>query len=104
MSRRLCLCIPLLFTFLFSCPGVIAQISNCNNWLYLPSKSSYVRVGDLDIPGNQITVEALVMRTTPYTGGLLFAGDIVSKHEDVNDNNYLLRPNNAEITTSITGY
>jgi gliding motility-associated-like protein len=104
MSRRLCLCIPLLLTFLFSCPGVIAQISNCNNWLYLPSKSSYVRVGDLDIPGNQITVEALVMRTTPYTGGLLFAGDIVSKHEDVNDNNYLLRPNNAEITTSITGY
>jgi hypothetical protein len=57
----------------------------CSNWLYTPSQPSYVSVGDLDVPENQITVEAMINRTTPYTGGPLFAGDIVSKHEDVTD-------------------
>src|SRR5215212_5989473 len=62
-----------------------------------------MRVGDLDVPGNQITVEAMINRTAPYTGGLLYAGDVVSKHNTPSDVNYLLRPNNAEITTS-NGY
>lgn len=75
----------------------------CNNWLRLPSYQSYASVGDLDIPGNQITVEAIFSRTTPYSGGFQWAGDLVSKHTDPNDANYLLRPNNAEITTS-NGY
>lgn len=76
---------------------------NCNNWLSLPAYQSYVSIGDLDITGNQITVEATFMRTAPYTGGQVWAGDLVSKHTDPNDANYLLRPNNAEITTS-NGY
>jgi gliding motility-associated-like protein len=71
----------------------------CNNWLGLPSFPSFVQVGDLDVPGNQITVEAVFNRTTPYTGGPLFAGDLVSKHKDPVNANYLLRPNDAEITT-----
>lgn len=75
----------------------------CNNWLSLPSFESYVSVGDLDVPGTKITVEATFMRTTPYSGGQIWAGDLVSKHVHPTDANYLLRPNNAEITTS-NGY
>lgn len=74
----------------------------CNNWLYIPSQPGYVGVGDLDIPGNQITVEALFMRTTPYSH-ILYAGDLVSKHSIFSDVNYLLRPGTAEITTT-NGY
>jgi hypothetical protein len=80
-----------------------AGSQSCNNWLFLPSYQSYVRVGDLDVPGNKITVEATFMRTTPYTGGQIWAGDLVSKHNNPTDVNYLLRPNNAEITTT-NGY
>lgn len=72
----------------------------CNNWLSLPSYQSYVTLGDLDIPGNTVTVEAVFVRTSPYSGGYNWAGDLVSKHIDPNDVNYLLRPNNAEITTN----
>jgi gliding motility-associated-like protein len=74
---------------------------SCNNWLNLPaSPYSSVQVGDLDVPGTQLTVEAEFSRTTPYSGGPLYAGDLVSKHEDPSNTNYLLRPNEAEITTS----
>ena len=75
----------------------------CNNWLNLPTYQSYVNVGDLDVPGNTITVEALFSRTAPYSNGYNWAGDLVSKHVDPVDVNYLLRPNNAEITTT-NGY
>jgi gliding motility-associated-like protein len=75
----------------------------CNSWLNLPSYQSYVSVGDLDVPGNTITVEALFSRTAPYSNGYNWAGDLVSKHVDPVDVNYLLRPNNAEITTT-NGY
>jgi len=71
----------------------------CTNWLGLPSFPSFVQVGDLDVPGDQITVEAVFNRITHYTGGPLFAGDLVSKHKDPVNTNYLLRPNDAEITT-----
>jgi gliding motility-associated-like protein len=82
-----------LFLFLFS------SAQNCNNWLGLPSQPSYVSVGDLDVSGDQITIEAEINRTTPYVGGFLYAGDIVSKHQDPINANYLLRPSDAEITT-----
>lgn len=75
----------------------------CNNWLNTPSAPSYAAVGDLDIAGNQLTVEASFNRTAPWTGNDLFAGNLVSKHHDVDNVNYLLRPNSAEITTS-NGY
>lgn len=76
---------------------------NCSYWLKLPSQPSYVRVGDLDIPGNKLTVEATFNRTAPWNGSDLFQGDLVSKHEDSRDCNYLLRPGSAEITTN-NGY
>ncbi|HMU46070.1 MAG TPA: PKD domain-containing protein [Chitinophagaceae bacterium] len=82
--------------------GCIVQTS-CNNWLNLSSFPSYVNVGDLDVPGNTITVEAVFNRTLPYNNGYNWAGDLVSKHVGPNDVNYLLRPNNAEITTT-NGY
>lgn len=75
----------------------------CNNWLSTPGLPSYFEAGEIDVPGNQITVEAVFNRTTPYFGGLLYAGDLVSKHNTPSDANYLLRPNDAEITTS-NGY
>ncbi len=75
----------------------------CSNTLNLPSQPSYVRIGDLDIPGNKITVEATINRTAPWSGSDLYQGDIVSKHEDPTDCNYLLRPSSAEITTT-NGY
>jgi len=61
------------------------------------------RLGQLNVTGDQITVEATINRTTPYSGGPLYAGDVVSKHDSPSDANYLLRPNDAEITTS-NGY
>ncbi|MDR6340687.1 gliding motility-associated-like protein [Filimonas zeae] len=72
----------------------------CNSWLYNPEGSSGVRVGDLDVSGTQLTVEALINRTEPYTGTHQYAGNIVAKHTGVTDCNYLLRPNHAELTTS----
>jgi gliding motility-associated-like protein len=75
----------------------------CNSWLSLPSYQSYASMGDLDVPGHTITVEARFMRTAPYTGGQVWAGDIVSKHNNPPDVNYLLRPNSAEIATT-NGY
>lgn len=72
----------------------------CNNWLKTTNPGDAVKIGDLDITGNKITVEASFNRTAAYTGGYLYGGDLVSKHADPTDCNYLLRPNNAEITTT----
>ena len=93
--------IALILTVLL-CNICFAQI-NCNNWLGLPNINSSVSVGDLDIPGNQITIEATINRTQPYLpgGGNNTEGDVVSKHNDFSDVNYLLRPNHAYITTTI---
>jgi gliding motility-associated-like protein len=77
--------------------------SPCNNWLKLPSQPSYFRIGDLDVTGDKITVEASFNRTAPWSGTDLFQGDLVSKHQDPSDCNYLLRPGSAEITTT-NGY
>lgn len=90
--------IALIFS-LFLCSVSFGQL-NCSNWLSTPVQPSYFEVGEIDVPGNQITVEAVFNRTTPYLGGLLYAGDLVSKHNTPSDANYLLRPNDAEITTT----
>ncbi|HYC27852.1 MAG TPA: LamG-like jellyroll fold domain-containing protein, partial [Chitinophagaceae bacterium] len=83
--------------------GFVARytdMTDCSNWLKLTAFPSYFRIGDLDVPGTQITVEAMFNRTAPYTGDYQWAGDLVSKHNDPTDVNYLLRPNGASITTS----
>jgi gliding motility-associated-like protein len=79
------------------------SFGQCNNWLELPSYRSYVRIGDLDITGNKVTVEATFNRTIAWSGADVWQGDLVSKHDNPNDCNYLLRPGSAEITTT-NGY
>ncbi|RZL19773.1 MAG: LamG domain-containing protein, partial [Pedobacter sp.] len=81
----------------------VPQAVPCNNWLSAPAQGALAQIGDLDVPGTHITVEAVFNRTAPYNGGPLYAGDLVSKHNFYTDVNYLLRPNSAEITTS-NGY
>jgi gliding motility-associated-like protein len=59
----------------------------------MPSATNWVSVGDLSVPGDQLTVEALIY----YTGASV---DIVSKHTNPGDVNYLLRIGSFEITTT----
>jgi len=70
----------------------------CNNWLYTPATDSYATIGDLDVPGNQITVEATFNRTAPLNnvGGY---GFLVSKHTGPSDLNYALWTGGCAITT-----
>src|SRR4051812_35504801 len=64
----------------------------------------YYRCGNIDVTGNQLTVEALIKidGTGLYSTGIA-SSDIVSKHNGSSDCNYLLRPEECEITTS-NGY
>lgn len=64
--------------------------------LFIPNGPNYVTVGDLDVAGNQITVEALITKTG---NGV----NIVSKHTNPGNVNYLMRPGSAELTTT-NGY
>ncbi len=64
--------------------------------LQLTGSPQYVRIGDLDISGNQVTVEALVK----FTGGV----NIVSKHTAPADVNYLMRIGTFELTTTTQFY
>ena len=73
---------------------------NCNNWLYTPSQPSYFDIGNLNITGNKITVEATINRTSFLSNGIPTDGDIVSKHSSPADANYILRPTRALITTN----
>lgn len=83
-------------SFLFVWLFIPASSQTCDNWLNTPSEPSYVDIGDLDVSGDQITVEALFYATLDNNG----FGDIVSKHKGTVDVNYLLRAYRAEITTT----
>lgn len=72
----------------------------CNNWLNTPTQPSWVSIGDLDIAGNQLTVEALINIKGVPTGGVIQGLDIVSKHTDASNVNYLLRSTHAELSTT----
>lgn len=61
--------------------------------LSVPGGNAYVNCGDIDVAGTQITVEALVTSVAPGV-------NIVSKHTNPTNVNYLLRPGGVEITTS----
>lgn len=64
--------------------------------LQLTGSVQWVNIGDLDITGNQITVEALIN----YQGGV----NVISKHTGPPNVNYLLRPSTFEITTTTQFY
>lgn len=91
------------FIFLLTIAHPAYTQITCNNWLSTPVVPSSVTIGQLNIPGDKVTVEGVINRTAPYSGGQIWAGDVVSKHSDPNDANYLLRPNSGEITTT-NGY
>ena len=74
----------------------------CNNWLSTPNQNDYATIGDLDITGDQLTVEAVFNRTAPLNSGLYY-GHLISKHSDASNVNYALLPNGCEITTT-NGY
>ena len=98
--------------YLYQIPTTqVAQVYTLqnNNWGRFINNQPGVHVGDIDISGNQLTVEALFNRTEFYgcvdSACTIYTpqGDIVSKHNDGTDDNYLLRPNQASITTT-TGF
>ncbi len=74
-----------------------AAQTNCDSWVNLQNRFAAITVGDLDVTGNKITVEASFNMTGPSV-------NIVSKHFGGGDVNYLLRPVRAEITTDISGF
>ncbi len=77
-----------LFFFPFQ---VLAQ-----NSVFLSAPVQWVNCGDVDLTGNQLTVEALIHMTD-------VSSNIISKHTDPSNVNYLLRPGGFEITTT-SGY
>lgn len=85
------------FLFLFTVSASVRAQIDCNSWVKLDDRFAAVTVGDLDVTGNQVTVEALFLMTGPSV-------DIVSKHWGGFDLNYLLRPGRAEIATDISGF
>lgn len=82
--------------FVLFLASAVGSVSVTAQSLFVPGGVNYVQVGDLDVAGNQITVEAIVTKTG---GGV----NIVSKHTDPSNVNYLMRPGSAEITTT-NGY
>jgi gliding motility-associated-like protein len=77
------------------------MVTNCtdncnNNWLFTPTSGSRVTVGDLDVAGNQLTVEAMFNCIPPFFVG--FYGQLVSKGATSNTN-YALYPDRCDITT-----
>ncbi len=62
---------------LFLSPLCRALPQNCNNWAKFSGQDPGVQIGDLDIPGNKITVEALFnrigfLRIQVFTAATLF--------------------------------
>lgn len=76
---------------------------NCENWLSLPSQGAKITVGDADVSGDKLTIEAMFNRTAALNNGVYY-GHLVSKHTDQTNVNYALLPNGCEITTSVSGY
>ena len=74
----------------------------CNSWLKNDITSSAFRTGDIDVTGTKLTVEAEFNWTQPtkFTND---GGDIVSKHTNPSDANYILRPLRGAVTTT-NGY
>jgi len=94
----------LLFSFSF------IPVSNGQNYsLYIKNNGlscneySYVDIGDLSISGNKLTVEAVVQTISNGACQSSLHHDVVSKHYDNRDVNYLLRPGYATINTE-NGY
>lgn len=65
--------------------------------LHLQESSNWINIGDLDLPGNSITIEALIYPEA--IPSINYKWNIISKHENLSNVNYFLRPDNFGITT-----
>lgn len=83
--------------------GSCTILNGCGSWLQTQAVGQSVTVGDLDVSGDQITVEAnFNCSSFPIVGPSQWE-DIVSKHSNTTDANYILRMDLAGINTS-TGH
>ena len=86
-----------------NCPTALS----CNNWLRIPQFGStdYFSIGDLDVPGNKITVEASFYLdvTLPFIYPLI-SFYLVSKLSSLTDCNYALQPNRFLLSTTVGAY
>jgi hypothetical protein len=80
---------------------ILAQVQ-CNNWLRMSSYPSTASIGNLNVTGNQITVEGNFNCTSYSTPN--FGGNIIAKHTTSANTCYALSPHGAEISTSNNGY
>lgn len=76
----------------------------CSNWLRTQAVGQSVTVGDLDISGNQMTIEANFNCSSFPINRPDKWEDIVSKHSNTTDANYVLRMDLAAITTTTGHY
>jgi gliding motility-associated-like protein len=80
---------------------MFAQVA-CDNWLSTPTNPTDITIGDLDITGNKVTLEAVFNRSTAFNPALQF-GKLIYKGSGPADINYSLMPVTCEITTT-NGY
>lgn len=80
--------------------GGCTSTLTCNNWLRTQAVGQHVTVGDLDITGNQVTIEANFNCSSFPVSRPDKWQDIVSKHANTTDINYVLRMDLAGVTTT----
>lgn len=83
---------------------VTSNTVSCTNWLRTQAVGQSVTVGDLDISGNQMTIEANFNCSSFPINRPDKWEDIVSKHANTTDANYVLRMDLAAITTTTGHY
>ncbi len=81
-----------IFTLLILLTALVSSLRAQNSLNIEGSGQKWVNIGDVDVSGNQITIEAKMRRQNNM--------NIVSKHEGTDDCNYLLRPNSFQISTT----
>jgi len=90
-----------IFLFFWACSLFVTYSSAQNHALHVNASgtSSGIAVGDLDVAGTTLTVEALIYSTS-VANTLPNSGNVVSKHTVPSDANYLLRPKGFYINTN----
>ena len=101
MKKSISFLLTVLLSFFAFDISFAQSVLKCDNWLNITQVGTGVRVGDIDVVGDQLTVEGVFMRTAlPWDTTTHGQGDIVSKQIDPQDVNYLLRADHAELTTT----
>ncbi len=88
---------------LFTALAVALSISSFSQWIYFPPgcDNNRIDIGNLAVTGNSITIEALI--AIENSDPTPVAYDIVSKHFEGADCNYLMRPSTFSIRVT-SGY